>query len=88
MSLRDEHEVLIADSPSEFAAAVVRAYRDEGLWQRLSDNGHAHVGRHFSPASIGKVINDSVKEVIEKGGRGEKGKGVKGEERVGNSAPA
>ena len=88
MSLRNEHEVLIADSPSEFAAAVVRAYRDEGLWQRLSDNGHAHVGRHFSPASIGKVINDSVKEVIEKGGRGEKGKGVKGEERVGNSAPA
>lgn len=85
MSLRDEHEALIADAPAAFAAAVVRAYRDEGLWQRLSDDGHAHVGKQCSPASIGKVINDSIKNVS--GERG-KGRGEIEERRVSDSAPA
>jgi GT2 family glycosyltransferase len=65
MSLRDGEEALIADAPAEFAAAVVRAYRDAGLWQRLSDNGHAHVGKYFSPETVGKVVNDSVRELFE-----------------------
>ena len=67
MSLRDGEEALIADSPHDFAAAVVRAYRDEGLWQRLSDRGRAHVGRHFSPEAVGKVVNDSVRGLFEPG---------------------
>jgi GT2 family glycosyltransferase len=67
MSLRDGAEALIADAPADFAAAVVRAYRDEALWQTLSDNGHAHVGRHFSPEAVGKTVNDSVRELFEPG---------------------
>jgi GT2 family glycosyltransferase len=64
MSLRDGEEALIADTAREFAAAVVRLYRDEGLWRRLASNAHAHVERHFSPRVVGRVVNDSVKGLL------------------------
>jgi GT2 family glycosyltransferase len=64
MHLRDGEEVLIADSARDFAATVVRLYRDAELWQRLSDNGRAHVERHFSPRVVGKVVNDSVRGLL------------------------
>ena len=64
MSLRDGEEALIADAPQDFAASVVRLYRDARLWQRLSDNAHAHVERHFSPRVVGKIVNDSVRSLL------------------------
>jgi glycosyltransferase involved in cell wall biosynthesis len=85
MSLRDGEEALIADSPRDFAAAVLRAYRDEALWRRLSECGYAHVRQHFSPEAVGQVINDSIKEAL--GERG-KGKEESEEQRVGDSAHA
>ncbi len=44
-------DVLVAETPEEFAAQVVRAYRDPALWLQLSDQGIANVQRHFSFAS-------------------------------------
>ena len=41
-------DVLTAETPEDFAAQVIRAYRDEVLWTQLSDNGVANVSRHFS----------------------------------------
>ncbi len=41
-------DVLTAETPEDFAAQAIRAYRDETLWTRLSDNGLANVTRHFS----------------------------------------
>ncbi|MEO8461086.1 MAG: glycosyltransferase, partial [Dokdonella sp.] len=41
-------DVLVADEPAAFAAAVVRLYGDEILWQTLSKNGLTNVARHFS----------------------------------------
>lgn len=64
MSLRDGQEALIADSPEEFASAVVRAYNDPGLWQRLSDGGYAHVASHFSPEVVSHIINDSIRALF------------------------
>jgi glycosyltransferase involved in cell wall biosynthesis len=64
MHLRDGEEVLVADSAAEFAAAVVRLYGDAALWQRLAENGRAHVERHFSPRVVGKVVNDSVRSLL------------------------
>jgi glycosyltransferase involved in cell wall biosynthesis len=49
MDLRDGEDVLVADTPVEFADAVARLYRDEALWNRLSAGGRANVARHFSP---------------------------------------
>jgi glycosyltransferase involved in cell wall biosynthesis len=48
MHLVDGEEVLVADTPTAFAAAIVRLYRDEALWERLSQAGMANVARHFS----------------------------------------
>jgi glycosyltransferase involved in cell wall biosynthesis len=41
--------VLVAETAAEFAAALVRLYRDPELWEKLSANGLANIRQHFSP---------------------------------------
>lgn len=41
-------DVLVAETPQEFAAQIIRAYRDEVLWLSLSEHGLANVREHFS----------------------------------------
>jgi GT2 family glycosyltransferase len=48
MHLQHGHDVLVAEDPADFAAEVIRLYRDETLWNRLSANGRENVRRHFS----------------------------------------
>ena len=48
MHLRDGEDVLVADDAEGFADAVIRLYRDEPLWTRLSRNGLDSVATHFS----------------------------------------
>jgi glycosyltransferase involved in cell wall biosynthesis len=61
--LRDGREAIIADTPTEFATAVIRVYRDRDLWQQLSDNGYDHIRQHFTPQVIEKIINNSIREI-------------------------
>ena len=69
MHLVDEESVLIAGTPEEFAKAVVRAYRDEALWTRLSVNGLENVRRYFSF----EVARKTVQEVLSRLPCGERG---------------
>lgn len=39
MFLKNNENVLIADEPKEFAAAIAKLYNDEYLWNKLSSNG-------------------------------------------------
>ncbi len=58
-------DVLIADTARDFAAAVVRLYRDEALWNRLSEAGQENVRRHFSldcARDSLKTLLDSLKQ--------------------------
>ncbi len=48
MHVTNGEEVLVADDAAGFADAVVRLYRDEALWVRLSAAGLDNVTRHFS----------------------------------------
>lgn len=48
MHLREGEDVLVADDPLAFAAAVVRLYEDETLWNSLARNGLNSVARNFS----------------------------------------
>ncbi len=60
MGLTHNESVMITDTPQAFADAVVQLYTQPALWQRLADNGYAHIGRHFTPAVIAQLINDSL----------------------------
>ncbi len=48
MRLSDRRDVLIAAGEQQFAAAVAEAYRDEALWNALSERGLHFVADHFS----------------------------------------
>ena len=52
MGLVDGEEALIADSPGEFAAAIVRLYQEGDLWNRLSVNGKKKAEENWSLDSL------------------------------------
>jgi len=60
MHLTDGVDVLVADEPDEFVAAIARLCRDDVLWQRLADGGRANIRQHFSrevaSAALARVL--------------------------------
>ena len=60
----DGEQVLIADAPADFAAAVVRLYEDANLWEKLADAGYRHIAENFTPEVLGDVINESVRNLV------------------------
>jgi glycosyltransferase involved in cell wall biosynthesis len=56
---------LIANSPSAFAAAVIRLYTDAALWDRLRRNGLALLAEYYSPRAMQSVLRG----VLETAGR-------------------
>ncbi|HJR08930.1 MAG TPA: glycosyltransferase [Pyrinomonadaceae bacterium] len=61
--LTDGVEALVADDPEAFAAAVVRAYEQKDLWERLAQHGRSHVEKYFTPEVVAEIINSSVREL-------------------------
>jgi len=59
MHLRDGFDVLVAASAEDFAAQVARLYRDQALWQQLSEHGLNNVARHFSMGA-GRIALRSI----------------------------
>ena len=60
MHLTPDRDVLVATTAEEFAAAVLRAYRDEALWRRLSEGGLVNVQQHFSRETALQVVRKSL----------------------------
>lgn len=58
MNLLDEADVLIADSPSDFAEVIVRLYQDNALWGRLSSRGIEIVEQNYSFATARQRFSD------------------------------
>ncbi len=48
MHLRDGIDVLLADTAADFADAVVQAYTNQDIWQRLSSQGRLRIEHYFS----------------------------------------
>jgi GT2 family glycosyltransferase len=60
MYLQHGREVLIADTPGEFADAVLRLYNDPQLWAQMSSAGRQLLRERFSP----DVIRQGLAQVI------------------------
>jgi len=58
MHLVPGDDVMVADDPEHFAAAIERVYRDESLWQRLSAGGIENIRRHFSRAVARQALDE------------------------------
>jgi glycosyltransferase involved in cell wall biosynthesis len=55
-----EQELLLADTPQDFASACVRLYGDPRLWNRLRDNIINRVKRDFSPEAFSKQLQKII----------------------------
>ena len=56
-------EVMIADAPAEFAAAIDRLVEDDELWTRLSITGRRFVEQHYDWATIGRTLATVMDEL-------------------------
>ena len=56
-------DAMIADNPLEFAEHVLEVYRNNELWQRLSDCGYQHIENYFTPKVIGERIETSLRNL-------------------------
>ncbi len=60
MHLVDGESVSIADTPAEFADAILRLHADAQLWQRLSDGGLRVMEAHFSFAAAERAVREAL----------------------------
>jgi glycosyltransferase involved in cell wall biosynthesis len=65
MALQNGLDAMIADAPQEFADNVIKLYRDREFWQKLSDNSYQHAENNFTPKVVGRIINNSVRELAD-----------------------
>jgi 2-polyprenyl-3-methyl-5-hydroxy-6-metoxy-1,4-benzoquinol methylase/glycosyltransferase involved in cell wall biosynthesis len=56
MHFTNGEHALIADSPAEFASAVVRLYTDDLLWEQMSTGSLQHIKTHYSKEVVGKKL--------------------------------
>jgi GT2 family glycosyltransferase len=66
MHLEGGRDVLIAETPEEFARAALRLAQDGELWTRISDGSLDNVQRHFSAAAARQALRAAL------GGTGER----------------
>ena len=57
---RHEQEVLVAESPRDFAAQCLRLYRDAGLWEQLSEAAAEAVARDCSAERFRQTLREVV----------------------------
>ena len=58
--LVDGVDVLVGERPADLAAQILRAYRDEALWNQLSAQGQAMVRDHLSLEMGARVLARTV----------------------------
>jgi GT2 family glycosyltransferase/glycosyltransferase involved in cell wall biosynthesis len=56
MELTPREEILVADTPEDFARALIELYESEELWRRLSENGIRKTRAVYSPEVARKQL--------------------------------
>jgi glycosyltransferase involved in cell wall biosynthesis len=64
LNVRDGEHVLIADSPTEFAAAIERLLADADLWESLAENGRRLIVGEHSRDEAQKRFMDVISGVM------------------------
>ena len=65
LEVTHEQDILLADTPAEFAAMIERLVRDRDLWQRLSTAGRKLVAEHYSADRIYGQYRDILAAVTQ-----------------------
>ncbi|HVP38450.1 MAG TPA: glycosyltransferase, partial [Candidatus Saccharimonadales bacterium] len=60
MELVEGRDILVADDPEEFAAAVERLYTDREAWATLSRSGREIVGRRHGDETIAALLESAL----------------------------
>ncbi len=63
MGLRHEHDIMVGDDEQVFGRMLVQVYREQELWQRLSDNGYRHIEERFSPHVAETNIHSALNQL-------------------------
>jgi Predicted glycosyltransferases len=66
MQLEPSRDVLVADTPDDFANAIVRLYTSPTLWTGVSEAGRANVARHYSPGLAQETLGRLLDAALEK----------------------
>jgi glycosyltransferase involved in cell wall biosynthesis len=64
LDLEPGRDLLVADEPADFAAAVLRLLQDPALREMLSRNGRRAVEAKYDWRTIGRQFNDFVETVV------------------------
>lgn len=70
MPLLDGEHLLVGRTPEEFAAHVVRLYRDDGLWELLSQNGRDRIEATFGHTAVRTRVRRLLADVGRRPGLG------------------
>ncbi len=57
MFVKAGKDVMVGDTPQQFADGVIQAYTDQQLWQTLSEGGLKNVQQHFSEAAARRALS-------------------------------
>lgn len=61
----DGANIMIADSPGEFAAAATSLAADPHLWRRVASDGLHMVREHYAPEAVRRTRNEVYKRVMD-----------------------
>jgi len=62
-SLTDGEEVLVGNTPKEFAGKVIQLYRDEALWNAIRENALSFIRKTHDPADLKSRLADIIRSV-------------------------
>lgn len=65
LDVTHERDILLADTPDEFAAMIKRLVNDRALWQRLSAAGRKLVAEHYSADRLYRQYRDILAVVTQ-----------------------
>jgi glycosyltransferase involved in cell wall biosynthesis len=69
LEVTHEENILLADSPDDFAHQVDRLIEDDELWNRLSLRGQQLIKNKYTVEKMGEQFEELLRGLIEKKGR-------------------